>query len=169
MTRRTSRKLRRNSRMLPQPQGGAASSRRYNYRVTPGSGGRSTSVMGWSLADAKNFAAHAVRAGQMEAHIERARRLPGGRQGEWSHLMTAHKRLAENAKKKKRCNFATMAELKTRLAKAQARLADGAQLASTVEGYETSFKGGTRSNENERRVYVAARREIARRARGGGK
>ena len=67
------------------------------------------------------------------------------------------------------CNFATMAELKTRLAKAQARLADGAQLASTVEGYETSFKGGTRSNENERRVYVAARREIARRARGGGK
>jgi len=166
MTRKTSRRIRRNSRMLPQPQGGASSSRRYNYRVTPGSGGRSTSVMGWSLADAKNFAAHAVRAGQMEAHIERARRLPGGRQGEWSHLMTAHKRLAENAKKKKRCNFATMAELKTRLAKAQARLADGAQLASTVEGYETSFKGGTRSNENERRVYVAARREIARRAPG---
>jgi len=98
MTRRTSRKLRRNSRMLPQPQGGASSSRRYNYRVTPGSGGRSTSVMGWSLADAKNFAAHAVRAGQMEAHIERARRLPGGRQGEWSHLMTAHKRLAKNAR-----------------------------------------------------------------------
>jgi len=68
------------------------------------------------------------------------------------------------------CNFATMEELKTRLAKAQARLADDAQLASTVEGYETSFPaGGTRPGLSERRSYIAARREIARRARGGGK
>jgi hypothetical protein len=88
MTRRISRKrssLRRNS------------SRRYEYRVTPGSGGRATNVLGWSLADAKKFAAHAVRAGQMEAHIERARRYPGGHRGEWSHVMTAYKKLAKNS------------------------------------------------------------------------
>ena len=65
------------------------------------------------------------------------------------------------------CNFTTMAELHTRLAKARARLADDAQLASAVEGYETSFKGGTRPNAAERRTYIAARREIARRAKGG--
>lgn len=65
------------------------------------------------------------------------------------------------------CNFATSAELNARLAKAQARLADDAQLVSTVEGYETSFKSGTRPNAVERRTYIAARREIARRTRGG--
>jgi len=143
MTRRTSRKLRRNSRMLPQPQGGASSSRRYNYRVTPGSGGRSTSVMGWSLADAKNFAAHAVRAGQMEAHIERARRLPGGRQGEWSHLMTAHKRLAENAKKKKQYTPMEIAAANEAMAAYQVArdaVADAAQAAGAA--YLAAMKAG---------------------------